>query len=138
MLRVVQEALTNVYRHASATRVSIKFRRVGKRLDLVISDDGQSAEASGHLSAKPFRAGLGIPGMIARMQQFGGNLQIHSDPNGTVVHATVPVGKTAENTMAKVTGTTPRSSTQKRASRRQVAMRRTERKPHAMAATPVK
>ena len=137
LLRIVQEALTNAYRHASATRVSIKFRRLGKRLDLVISDNGQGAEASGHLSGKPFRAGLGIPGMIARMQQFGGNLQIHSGPNGTVVHATVPVGKIAEDTMANVTGTTPRSSA-KRASRRQVAMRRTEREPHAMAAARVK
>ncbi len=93
LLRIVQEALTNVYRHASATCVSVNFRRVGKRLRLVISDDGQGAEeTSGHQSGKPFRVGVGIPGMIARMQQFGGNLDIHSGPNGTAVHATVPVG----------------------------------------------
>ena len=94
LLRVVQEALTNVYRHASATRVSVNFRRVGKKLGLVISDDGQGAEeAPGHQSGKPFRAGVGIPGMIARMQQFGGNLHIDSGPNGTTVHATVPVDR---------------------------------------------
>ena len=93
LLRIVQEALTNVYRHASATCVSVNFRRVGKRLRLVISDDGQGTEeTSGHQSGKPFRVGVGIPGMIARMQQFGGNLDIHSGPNGTAVHATVPVG----------------------------------------------
>jgi PAS domain S-box-containing protein len=93
LLRIVQEALANVYRHASATCVSVDFRRVGKRLRLVISDDGAGAEETpGRQGRKPFRAGVGIPGMIARMQQFGGNLDIHSGPNGTAVHATVPVG----------------------------------------------
>ena len=58
LLRIVQEALTNVYRHASATCVSVNFRCVGKRLRLVISDDGQGTEeTSGHQSGKPFRAG---------------------------------------------------------------------------------
>ena len=92
LLRVVQEALTNVYRHASATRVSVNFRCVGKRLRLVISDDGQKTEATSGQNGKPFRLGVGIPGMIARMRQFGGNLDIRSGPNGTAVHATVFIG----------------------------------------------
>ena len=92
LLRVVQEALTNVYRHASATRVSVKFRCVGKRLRLVISDDGQKTEATAGQNGKPFRLGMGIPGMISRMQQFGGNLDIRSGRNGTAVHATVLIG----------------------------------------------
>jgi PAS domain S-box-containing protein len=93
LLRIVQEALTNVYRHASATRVSIHLRRGDQRLHLVIRDDGQGAEeTSAHLSEKPFRAGVGIPGMIARVQQFGGNLDINSGADGTAVHATVPIG----------------------------------------------
>ena len=93
LLRIVQEALTNVYRHASATRVSVKFRCVGKRLRLVISDDGQGAEeTSGHQNGKPSRLGIGVPGMMSRMKQFGGNLDLHSGPNGTSVHATMPLG----------------------------------------------
>ena len=92
LLRIVQEALTNVYRHASATRVSVNFRCEGNRLRLVISDDGQGGEEmSGHQNGKPPRLGIGIPGMMARMQQFGGNLDIHSGPNGTSVHATMPL-----------------------------------------------
>ncbi len=92
LLRIVQEALANVYRHASATCVSIDLRRVGKRLRLVISDDGQGTEeTSEHQTGAPFRLGLGIPGMIARMQQFGGNLAVNSSRDGTAVHATVPV-----------------------------------------------
>jgi signal transduction histidine kinase len=89
LLRVVQEALTNVYRHASATCVSVKFRCVGKRLRLVIRDDGQKTEATAGLNGTAYRLGVGIPGMINRMQQFGGNLDIRSGPNGTAVHATV-------------------------------------------------
>jgi two-component system, NarL family, sensor kinase len=92
LLRIVQEALTNVHRHASATRVSVKCRRVGKRMVLAISDDGQTAEkAAGHQSGKHVGAEVGVPEMIARMQQLGGNLQISSGPNGTAVRATVPV-----------------------------------------------
>jgi PAS domain S-box-containing protein len=93
LLRIVQEALTNVYRHASATCVSVNFRCVGKRLRLVISDDGKGTdETSGRKNAKQFRLGVGIPGMIARMQQVGGHLDIRSGPNGTAVHATMTVG----------------------------------------------
>ena len=92
LLRVVQEALSNVYRHASATRVSVNLRCVGKRLRLVISDDGQGTEeTSVHQNGEPFRLGVGIPGMIARMRQFGGKLDIQSSPNGTAIRATVPV-----------------------------------------------
>ena len=92
LLRVVQEALTNVYRHASATRVSVNLRCGGKRLRLLISDDGQGTEAtSGHQNGESFRLGVGIPGMIARMRQFGGNLDIRSSPNGTAIRATVPM-----------------------------------------------
>ena len=93
LLRIVQEALTNVYRHASATCISINFRCVGKRLRLVISDDGQGTdEASGYQNGTAFRLGIGIPGMAARMKQFGGNLAVHSGPNGTSVQATMTVG----------------------------------------------
>jgi PAS domain S-box-containing protein len=94
LLRIVQEALTNVYRHASATCVSVNFRLVGEKLDLVISDDGQGAEeASGHQGDKSVRVGVGIPGMTARIQQFGGDLRVVSGPDGTTVHATVPVDR---------------------------------------------
>ena len=57
-----------------------------------LARQSDTAVLAGHESGKPFRAGVGIPGMIARMQQFGGDLHIHSGANGTAVHAIVPIG----------------------------------------------
>ena len=45
LFRIVQEALANVYRHASASRVSIEFRWIGDRLHMVITDNGSSVGA---------------------------------------------------------------------------------------------
>ena len=53
LLRIVQEALTNVYRHASAKRVSVNFRCLGKSLRLVISDDGQGTEETSGPGSRP-------------------------------------------------------------------------------------
>jgi PAS domain S-box-containing protein len=91
LLRVVQEALTNVYRHASATRVSVNLACAGKKLRLVISDDGSKTEETFGQNGKPLRLGVGIPGMIARLQQFGGHLDIRSGREGTALHATVVI-----------------------------------------------
>jgi|SoiMethySBSTD1v2_1073268.scaffolds.fasta_scaffold202253_2 two-component system, NarL family, sensor kinase len=100
LLRIAQEALTNVHRHAAATRVSIDLRRLGKQTHLVIGDDGRGFDngcdsgldgANGRQPGRPIRLGVGIPGMSARMQQLGGKLDIRSSSRGTTVHATMPV-----------------------------------------------
>jgi signal transduction histidine kinase len=93
ILRIVQEALANVHRHASASSVSVNLERKGRELHLAISDDGRGiAEAPGDGESEPFRLGVGIQGMTARVQQFGGNVEIKSGSAGTTVHATVPIG----------------------------------------------
>ncbi len=90
VLRIVQEALSNVHRHAAATRVSIDLRSIGKHTHLVIKDDGHGiAPANG--GPGPIRLGVGIPGMTARIEQLGGKLAIRSGPKGTTVHAVMPV-----------------------------------------------
>ena len=92
ILRIVQEALANVHRHASASSVSVGLRRNAKQLHLVVSDDGRGiGEASRHSEGEPFRPGVGIQGMTARVQQFGGDVEIKSRPGGTTVHAVVPI-----------------------------------------------
>jgi signal transduction histidine kinase len=90
ILRVVQEALANVHRHAGASQVCVDAKPTGGRLVIRIRDDGggiftPNAEGS---ERRP-RMGVGIPGMRARLRQFGGDLRIRSGVWGTSVVAYV-------------------------------------------------
>ena len=66
LLRVVQEALTNVFRHAKATEVSIVIEAIGSQFRLTISDNGRGlrADYTKH-GAKAISIGVGIPAMRA-------------------------------------------------------------------------
>lgn len=95
LLRIVQEALTNVFRHAKATEVVIVLEVADGRVRLMISDDGRGMPAA--MSRSGTRAtslGVGIPAMRARLQQIGGSLEIRSGPatrrSGTVLCAVFP------------------------------------------------
>jgi len=92
LLRIVQEALANVHRHACASRVLVNLSCSGRRVQLVISDDGKGIRMDkGRWDATSARLGVGIPGMKARMRHFGGTLDVRSRPSGTMVHAVVSV-----------------------------------------------
>src|SRR5262245_37154863 len=92
ILRVVQEALANVHRHADASCARVNLRRIGNWLHVVISDDGIGVRAATHLEQDGRLAtGLGIAGMTARLRQLGGRLHIRSKPSGTIVHGIVPL-----------------------------------------------
>ena len=92
VLRIVQEALTNVHRHAAASRVAIDLRSIGRHTHLLIRDDGQGIDrANARQADGRVRLGVGIPGMTARVEQLGGRLLIRSGPRGTTVHAAMPV-----------------------------------------------
>jgi len=92
LYRIVQEALTNVVRHARARGVSVLLERRGSRAILVVEDDGVgfAVGAVRHLRAP---AGvLGILGMEERALLVGGSLTIESSPgNGTAVFVEVPL-----------------------------------------------
>lgn len=94
VLRVVQEALANVHRHASASRASVKFRVVSNRLHLVVSDDGRGVgdnQDRRRLDTDALPLGVGVPGMTARVRHFGGTVDIRSGPLGTSVHVAMPI-----------------------------------------------
>lgn len=106
LMRIVQEALTNIYRHANASRVSIALVATGRQLTLEIRDDGRgmaSQDSKRHL--RPSSPGTGLRIMQARVQEMGGQLEILSAPaignRGTTLRATFPsdaVLKTGELT----------------------------------------
>ena len=92
LLRIVQESLANVYRHASASRVTVKLSHLRQRLHLVIADDGKGVRNyRPTVGTEQPTLGVGIPGMKARAHQLGGKLDIRSRSTGTMVHAVVPV-----------------------------------------------
>ena len=92
ILRVVQEALANVHRHAGASGAQVNLRRIGNWLHVVIRDDGIGLKAAGNAAQEArLPTGVGIAGMTARMRQLGGSLKVRSKPRGTIVHALVPM-----------------------------------------------
>lgn len=82
--RIVQESLTNVLRHAEATRVTVAAHVAGDRLLVRVADDGRGA-------GPRLVPGSGISGMRERASLLGGSLVVHDDQEGGfVVHADLP------------------------------------------------
>ena len=87
LYRIVQEAFTNVLKHASASRVSVRLDRGTDSLTLVVHDDGRGFDP-----AKPRAGSLGLAGMRERVALLGGHLTIESSEDaGTMVKAEVPI-----------------------------------------------
>ncbi len=91
VFRVVQEAMSNVYRHARATTVAVSLCSHGQTLTARISDDGIGMRVSPGGQAEHSPLGVGIPGMRTRIEQLGGRLTFESDGHGTAVTATIPL-----------------------------------------------
>lgn len=97
LLRVIQEALTNIFRHAQATEVGIVIDATASRFRLTISDNGRGFPVDpARPGTKAISVGVGIPAMRARLQEIGGTLDIQSDQVGrhcgTVLCAAFPHG----------------------------------------------
>jgi signal transduction histidine kinase len=95
LMRIVQEALTNVYRHAKATRVDITIEARERAFQLEIRDDGQGMMAGNGLNRfRPPALGTGLRIMHDRLDEMGGRLEILSAPTavprGTTLRGTFP------------------------------------------------
>lgn len=82
--RLVQEALTNVLKHARASSVRAVVAAAGGRVSVEIADDGVGFDAHGR------HDGFGLSGMRERVELAGGRLQIRSDERGTLLCAWLP------------------------------------------------
>ena len=86
MYRIVQEALTNIAKHAGATRISVLLTRKERAVVVVIEDDG------GGFDPDAATTGLGLTGMRERVTLLGGRLRVEaSRGRGTTVAAEVPL-----------------------------------------------
>jgi len=87
IFRVVQESLTNVVLHASATRADVLINILEKEIIAIIEDNGVGFNPSSQI----VESHLGLFGMHERMDMLGGNLTIESSPgHGTAVNIGVP------------------------------------------------
>jgi len=90
LFRVAQEALTNVGRHAHASRVEVSIQRLPDFIRMKIKDDGKSFQVE-HVMHGKGRRRLGLLGMRERLEMVGGNFEIQSAPGaGTTIVAQIP------------------------------------------------
>jgi signal transduction histidine kinase len=85
--RIVQEAITNVIKHAHATSVAVSLRKHADRLEVIIADDGRGFDPEASST------GFGLTGMRERAGLSGGSLRLEpgADGAGTVVRLELPV-----------------------------------------------
>jgi signal transduction histidine kinase len=96
LYRIVQEALTNVARHAEAENVSVVLERRQSAVKLIIEDDGRGFDAGSALGSRrgsePTGGKLGLYGMRERAVLLGGTFTIESTVGvGTTIFVNVPL-----------------------------------------------
>lgn len=89
--RAVQEALTNVSRHARAQHVWIELNQSESALELSVRDDGVGFDVAETLGQAPSHGHLGLLGMRERVQILGGDIEVNSKPgHGTRIRISFP------------------------------------------------
>ena len=90
IFRIFQETLTNIARHAEASRARVYLRKRVKSLDLEVRDNGKGIQDEQISDPKAF----GLLGIRERVQYMGGELRIGGEPNkGTRVLVKIPLPK---------------------------------------------
>src|SRR5580693_3155570 len=99
LFRIVQESLTNIFRHSGSdtARVQIETRSEIVRLEVADNGKGIREEIMTTLNSSGGQLGVGIRGMRERVRQLGGWLQIKSRPTGTTIIVTLSVQESVKD-----------------------------------------
>jgi signal transduction histidine kinase len=96
--RIIQEALSNVVRHASAKNVSVQVKKHSDSIEITVTDDGKGFDVHETLERRPSRLsreglhGFGLSSMTERVRIVGGTMKIESTPGlGTKVQVSLPI-----------------------------------------------
>jgi signal transduction histidine kinase len=97
LFRILQEALTNVHRHANASEVRVCLRYEGEKLVLEIKDDGHgiSQDRLALLRQASAETGVGLAGMRERVYELDGEIEIESEGQGMTLRAVIPTAALA-------------------------------------------
>ncbi len=90
LFRIVQEALTNIHRHAAAKSGLIRIGLNDKQIHLEIQDSGKGISAEKLMEIRAGGAGVGFRGMRERVHQLHGNFNVTSDSSGTRIFVILP------------------------------------------------
>ena len=90
LFRVTQEALTNIERHANATKVDVEFTMSAKWFEVRIIDNGIGFDVDHKRFKQNPSLGIGLRNMTERLGYFKGRLDIRSSTQGTIVIAAIP------------------------------------------------
>lgn len=92
LFRVAQEALSNIAKHARASKVHLTLTYLDDTLLLDVADDGVGFTPADRAGASRIDSGFGLVGMRRRLERLSGTLNLESAPgDGTIVNATVPI-----------------------------------------------
>jgi signal transduction histidine kinase len=90
VFRIIQEALTNVFRHSGAHTARVTLIQKQNGLQVTVRDDGKGvAEETALL--RPGSIGVGIGGIRERARELGGELRLLNASPGTIVEVAIPI-----------------------------------------------
>jgi PAS domain S-box-containing protein len=101
IFRIVQEALTNMFRHSGARHGCIVVAAENGNVVVTVSDDGKGIDED-VIQFRPESVGVGIGGMRQRVTELGGTLRLVNANPGTVVEVVIPVGKPHQSSAVPV------------------------------------
>jgi signal transduction histidine kinase len=91
VFRIVQEALTNVHRHAKTKTSMVQINATSTGINVRVEDKGHGIPGFQSLDNPNVKLGVGIQGMRERVRQVGGSFDLQSGPGGTTVSVVVPM-----------------------------------------------
>lgn len=89
VFRIVQEALTNVFRHSGASQGWVTLTKVENDVTIKVRDDGRGVSDQ-IVEFRPESIGIGINGMRQRVKEFGGVLRLQNTNPGTLLEVVIP------------------------------------------------
>ena len=100
IFRIVQEALTNVFRHSGARKARVGLLKSENQIVVTVQDDGKGV-AEHIIEFRPGSIGIGIGGMRQRVKEFGGEVRLRNSNPGTLVEVMIPISSAVTLTPAR-------------------------------------